>query len=109
MARLNWQKVVDNNKRQSAIQAQRDSGQRYRDIVMLLSKGIWMIGSAHKGKRMKDLPTQYLCWYTDKAEKEQANKQPTLAYRLAEQELRRRYSSLKVSGPDSNTAVEKPA
>tara|TARA_B100001248_G_scaffold105332_1_gene78501 strand:+ start:2766 stop:3104 length:339 start_codon:yes stop_codon:yes gene_type:complete len=106
MARLNWQKVAVDSKRQAVKEDARNTARYFADNQMLLNKGIWTIGTKHYGKKITNIPTQYLCWFT-KAQ-EEANKIQTLAYHKAAQELRQRYSSHKVSGPDSNTAVEKP-
>ena len=104
MAKIDWQTLAQH----SNTQTQKERAQNYGrfEVKKQWPKTdlIWPFGK-HKGKLVEDIPTNYLCWFTEQAEK---SGKMTGAYHWATQELKNRYySSHKVSGPDSNTAVEK--
>tara|TARA_S200002703_G_scaffold53823_1_gene46523 strand:+ start:7161 stop:7442 length:282 start_codon:yes stop_codon:yes gene_type:complete len=91
MAKLNWQKVAVDSQRQSVREDARDFAISIQEKQDLLQAGIWTIGTKHYGKKITDIPTQYLCWFTEA--QEEANKTNTLAYNKAAQELRHRYTN----------------
>lgn len=66
MARIDWER----NKRNKAIadasheQFYEAAKSEFKDpfLLKLLKKGIWPLHGIHKGKKISELPTQYLNW-----------------------------------------------
>ena len=86
MAKLNWEKLHQQSKAQSAQEQERFENSYKADFHMFNKAGLWSLKGKHYGKPIKTLPLSYLEWVID-------NFDSKLHRQLAEDELRRRYNS----------------
>ena len=84
MAKLDWQKVAD----QSKIQSAKEKYSKDNHIEYLRKEGLWMLKGKYFEKEIKSLPLNYLEWIIDN------NKVRIHFKKQAQEELRRRYKEL---------------
>lgn len=84
MAKLNWEKLNQQSKAQSAFEQERFENSHKADFHLFNKAGLWSLKGKHYGKPIKTLPLSYLEWVID-------NFGSAPHRQLAEKELRRRY------------------
>jgi hypothetical protein len=88
MAKLNWQKVKDQNSQRKNRNLSKDDNVRRADYAIFSKSGLWTLSGKHYGKPINELPLNYLEWIVDKS-KSKTHRQ------LAENEIRQRFYNLK--------------
>ena len=83
MAKLNWQRVQQQSKAQSLLEQDLRDHAIWKQKLVLHGEH-WIIGK-YKGKKVKELPIQYLCFVSETFSEGNVYKQ------RADKELHRRY------------------
>jgi hypothetical protein len=101
MARLNYQRLAQQQRLDNSNRVSNRNSYAYETEQR--NRHIWLLGK-YKGKKMTDLPLDYLIWASENLGEDNYHKVK------ADVELIRRHNSLthKVGRPDNNTAVKKP-